>query len=170
MPRRMMVFIDGENLVMRYQAMLEKGFTPTLDVVHVRDTFVWHPKALRVLFFDIVRTTYYTYVVGTDEYLKEISDEIKKFTYTCKPDPSAVQDTNHLYPKIFKKNKQSAKRKGVDISIAVDALILGEAFNLFNKVNVTSVNDTLYSLDSSDPNNLLLIAKPDFGLPGSTVI
>jgi len=45
---------------------------------------------------------------------------------------------------------------------------LAEAFNLFNKVNVTSVNDTLYSLDSSDANNLKLIAEPDFGLPGST--
>ncbi len=45
---------------------------------------------------------------------------------------------------------------------------LAEAFNLFNKVNVTSVNDTLYSLDSSDANNLRLIAEPDFGLPGST--
>ncbi|HEU4710087.1 MAG TPA: hypothetical protein VFS76_00905 [Pyrinomonadaceae bacterium] len=45
---------------------------------------------------------------------------------------------------------------------------LVEAFNLFNKVNVTSVNDTLYSLDSSNANNLRLIAEPDFGLPGST--
>jgi hypothetical protein len=38
----------------------------------------------------------------------------------------------------------------------------------FNRVNVTSVNDTLYSLDSSDPNNLKLITEADFGLPGST--
>ena len=53
-------------------------------------------------------------------------------------------------------------------SEATSLEFLAEAFNLFNKVNVTSVNDTLYSLDSSNANNLRLIAEPDFGLPGST--
>ena len=53
-------------------------------------------------------------------------------------------------------------------SETVSLEFLAEAFNLFNKVNVTSVNDTLYSLDSSNPNNLRLIAESDFGLPGST--
>ena len=51
---------------------------------------------------------------------------------------------------------------------SVNLEFLAEAFNLFNRVNVTSVNDTLYSLDSSDPNNLQLITEADFGLPGST--
>ena len=51
---------------------------------------------------------------------------------------------------------------------SVNLEFLAEAFNLFNRVNVTSVNDTLYSLDSSDPNNLKLITEADFGLPGST--
>lgn len=53
-------------------------------------------------------------------------------------------------------------------SESVNLEFLAEAFNLFNRVNVTSVNDTLYSLDSSNPNNLRLITEPDFGLPGST--
>ena len=56
----------------------------------------------------------------------------------------------------------------IRLSESTNLEFLGEAFNLFNRVNVTSVNDTLYSLDSSDPNSLLLIAEPDFGLPGST--
>jgi hypothetical protein len=30
------------------------------------------------------------------------------------------------------------------------------------------VDDTLYALDSSNPNNLRLIAESDFGMPGST--
>ena len=51
---------------------------------------------------------------------------------------------------------------------SVNLEFLAEAFNLFNRVNVTSVNDTLYSLDSRDPNNLQLITEADFGLPGST--
>ena len=40
---------------------------------------------------------------------------------------------------------------------SVNLEFLAEAFNLFNRVNVTSVNDTVYSLDSSEPNNLKLI-------------
>lgn len=51
---------------------------------------------------------------------------------------------------------------------AVNLEFLVEAFNLFNRVNVTSVNSTLYNLDSSNANNLKLIAQDDFGLPGST--
>lgn len=122
MPRRMMVFIDGENITMRYQAMLEKGYIPEESVVHLKDTFVWHPAALRVHYFDIIRTTYYTYVVGTDEYLKQVSDQLKQIRYQCRPTTQSITDTNYIYPKIFKKNRQAAKRKGVDISITVDAL------------------------------------------------
>jgi hypothetical protein len=50
----------------------------------------------------------------------------------------------------------------------VNLEFLAEAFNLFNRVNVTGVDDTLYALDSSNPNNLRLIAESDFGMPGST--
>jgi len=46
--------------------------------------------------------------------------------------------------------------------------LFAEAFNLFNHVNVTGVNDELYNLDSSDPNNLRLVATEDFLQPGST--
>lgn len=118
----MMVFIDGENLTMRYQAMLEKGRKPKPEVVHLKDTFVWHPQVLRVVFFDIVRATYYTYAVGTDEYLKEVCDRLKQFSYVSRPSRHEFSDTNLVYPKVFKKNRQSAKRKGVDISITVEAL------------------------------------------------
>ena len=36
----MMGFIDGENLVMRYQSMLKQGHVPTSGVQHINDTFV----------------------------------------------------------------------------------------------------------------------------------
>jgi uncharacterized LabA/DUF88 family protein len=122
MPRRMMVFIDGENITMRYQAMVEKGFKPSPKVVHVKDTFVWHPDALQIMYFDILRVSYYTYAVGTDEYLKQVCDQLKKFSYISRMSRSDFSDTNYIYPRVFKKNKQSAKRKGVDISITVEAL------------------------------------------------
>lgn len=34
--------IDGKNLVLRYQAMLDKGLTPKKDVIHIPDFLVWH--------------------------------------------------------------------------------------------------------------------------------
>jgi hypothetical protein len=43
-----------------------------------------------------------------------------------------------------------------------------QSFNLFNHVNVTGVNDELYTPDSSDPNNLRLVAAEDLLRPGST--
>ena len=46
--------------------------------------------------------------------------------------------------------------------------LFAEAFNLFNHVNVTGVNDELYTLDSSNPNNLRLVTTEDFLRPGST--
>ena len=40
--RRMMVFVDGENLVYRYQAMLDAGRTPSdARITHVR-VASWH--------------------------------------------------------------------------------------------------------------------------------
>jgi hypothetical protein len=37
------LFVDGENLVMRYQAMVQNGKRPKRGVVHIPDVFVWHP-------------------------------------------------------------------------------------------------------------------------------
>jgi hypothetical protein len=55
-------------------------------------------------------------------------------------------------------------------SVALE--LLGEAFNLFNRVNVTSVDDELYSVDTRSTgcsnNAPCLIANPGFGQPGNT--
>ena len=59
-------------------------------------------------------------------------------------------------------------------SESVNLELLGEAFNLFNRVNVTGVNDELFAVDSSAPpagcsdTRPCLIADPTFGLPGAT--
>ena len=36
-----MVFVDGENLVMRYQDMLAKGCVPKPGVLHEEDVIAW---------------------------------------------------------------------------------------------------------------------------------
>ena len=46
MARRTAYFVDGENTVARYQAMLEKGWVPHQATVHEPDVFVWHSERL----------------------------------------------------------------------------------------------------------------------------
>ena len=44
--RRMMVFIDGENLVFSFQKLKEKGLKPIDQVEHLKDVYVWHPGSI----------------------------------------------------------------------------------------------------------------------------
>jgi len=60
--RRMMVFIDGENIVFCYQRLLEKGFSPKDSVKHLRDVYVWEENSIiNPGLHDIIRANYYTY-------------------------------------------------------------------------------------------------------------
>jgi uncharacterized LabA/DUF88 family protein len=119
----MMAFIDGENLTMRYQAMLEAGHKPRADNTHIQDIFVWQPKIIaEAVNLAILRVTYYTYAVGDDIQIKDWCDQIRQVRYGFRETRGDWSGTGYIYPRIFKKNKKSAKRKGVDISITVDAL------------------------------------------------
>ncbi len=117
---RMMVFADGENLVFRYQDMVAKGRTPRSDIVHEPDVFVWHSTMThQARRHYVLRATYYTYAVGDYPMLDTIRDRItgQKFSQSnFSPLPSALTAC------VFKKNHKSAKRKGVDIKICVDAM------------------------------------------------
>jgi len=117
--RRMMVFIDGENIVFNYQKLLDNGLTPK-DVEHLPDVFVWHEGSIiNPGHHSIIRTNYYTYATGNEEKIKRINNEIKSLTYRNIPESSLP---NHLYPIVFKKEKKEAKSKGVDIQMTVDIL------------------------------------------------
>lgn len=120
--RRMMAFVDGENLTMRFQGMLGKMMQPSSGTKHEPDTYVWHPSALVVDSVDIVRVSYYTYVVGDDARLKELNRIIRNLTWGTGHHGTTSPSRGHLFPRIFKKEQKSAKRKGVDISITVDIL------------------------------------------------
>ncbi len=117
--RRMMVFVDGENLVMRYQSMLGKGATPRADVTHVPNVFVWSSDSIWRQQHVVLRVSYYTYAVGSHDRIEEIEREIKALSFDG---GNAGGLPNNLYPVVFKKRSQQAKRKGVDISMAVDIL------------------------------------------------
>jgi len=117
---RMMVFVDGENLVLRYQDMLGEKSSRD-DVVHEKDILVWTPKAVDPgpHPVNIIRASYYTYVVGDDDRVSEIASKIRGLTF---PRHWESQLPNSLFPQIFKKNNKSANAKGVDIQLTVDIL------------------------------------------------
>ena len=77
--RRMMIFVDGENLVFRYQDMLSKGFIPHVHNSYEKDIFVWNQNSLVNLQkqHEILRATYYTYASGDDERLYDIKQKLK---------------------------------------------------------------------------------------------
>jgi len=72
-----MVFIDGENLVARFQAMIDAGRVRDDAVAYQKDVFVWARGCLRryVDGYDVIRVTYYTSVLGDESRI----DEIERF-------------------------------------------------------------------------------------------
>ena len=67
MIKKVVAFVDGENLVLRYQDMLKVGHTPKETVVHEPDSFVWSPDVTLWTDMDLVRVIYYTSVVGDSD-------------------------------------------------------------------------------------------------------
>jgi len=122
---RMMVFVDGENLVARYQAMLDSGRKPSHEVHHRPNVYVWSPGAVWPGMSVVLRATYYTYAVGSEEIVLEIANEIRALTYVQYNPPGhhlAPRLGDTLYPKVLRKVKNSRNAKGVDIQLTVDVL------------------------------------------------
>lgn len=121
---RMMVFVDGENLVCRYQAMLGEARVPDDRVVHEEDTLVWLPHSVRCDANVVVRATYYTYCTGADERVVAVNKQLKscKFRQYGVPGVHLGPMIENLTPAVFWKPSRKAKRKGVDIQMTVDIL------------------------------------------------
>jgi len=84
---RAMAFIDGENLTMRYQAMLAKNNNPIADNIVVPDVLAWNPRGLTIFpYIELLRATYYTYAVGSDEQIDEWKTKIRGISYTYRSD------------------------------------------------------------------------------------
>lgn len=119
---RMMFFIDGENLVCRYQAMVKAGHIPipssaVSPLSHERDVYVWKPfsKFLHQYHCQITRAYYYTSVAGDE-------NKVSSVIHAIKSQSIGYENLQTLYPVVFKKPKQHIKAKGVDIQMAVDIL------------------------------------------------
>jgi hypothetical protein len=121
------VFIDGENLTLRYQAMLAEGRQPHPDVVHEPDVFVWRSwfaeYGIPGINTDVLRIGYYTSVIGDDVRLLQVQEQMAICRYGVRG--TGVQDffgTCQVNPRIFKKPVRSNKSRLVDINITIDVM------------------------------------------------
>jgi hypothetical protein len=117
--RRMMAFIDGENVVYRFQALAKEGRTVRKETRHEPDVFAWFDGAVASRDHDIIRATYYTSATGDEGKLAQIRGMIKS---GCVVQPMGSRMPNNLHSVVIKKDRREAKSKGVDIRMTTDIL------------------------------------------------
>lgn len=134
MYERVMFFIDGENLVLRYQDMLEQEYQPLNKIKHEKDVYVWHSDVIRANVGNIIRVNYYTSAQGTETKIDSLSEDIKKIEYLYQGPPvgggggrygGGIHHENfkgHIFPHVFKKKDKEARSRLVDITITIDML------------------------------------------------
>jgi len=133
MYERVMFFIDGENLVLRYQDMLEEGYEPLNAIKHEKDVYVWHTDVIRSADVgNIIRVNYYTSAQGDETRIVSLSKDIKKIEYVYNGPPVGTggsfggiqheQFKGHIFPHVFKKEAKETRSRLVDISITIDML------------------------------------------------
>jgi uncharacterized LabA/DUF88 family protein len=116
---RLMAFVDGENLVARYQAMVKDGRVPRPSVVHETDVFVWNPNIELIRHWELIRAHYCASVVGDDNKVATVRDTLRRtvFVHDSFNSPFAW-----CYPIVFKKPAKSKKASVVDIRLTTDVL------------------------------------------------
>lgn len=127
---RFMVFVDGENLSIRYKNYLEKsGIGAPAHVKHVQDVYTWTQYANRHTHSkcSLVRSFYYTCAKGDHSRIEALQDEL----IAC-----GISD-----PRVFKKSTNN-RSKRVDITLATE--MLSHAFHDNYDVAVLVAGDEDY--------------------------
>lgn len=102
-----MIFVDGENLSIRYKAELGDR-TPVKHVVYKPDTYVWSPWVSRIRGPEnYIRRYYFTSTTGDRKELERVEDELLRVGMDA--------------PRIFQKVK-GRRSKRVDITLATEML------------------------------------------------
>jgi uncharacterized LabA/DUF88 family protein len=107
---RAMIFVDGENLAIRYGAALSKqSRAPRPEVQYERNVFVWSPLLNPADGSpSVMRKYYYTAVQGDAPSVADIEKRLKGLGIET--------------PRVFKKTKGKGSKR-VDISLATDMLV-----------------------------------------------
>ena len=122
--KKCLVLIDGQNLRARYNNMLDDKHKPHDDIIHTKD-YVWSPRVLtEVILEEPIHFYYYSIIAGSDEHIKNISNEISRIEvyYRGRVGDSTIHRST-LSPQIFKTEKNSYINKSADdIHLTLDAL------------------------------------------------
>ena len=131
---RAMVFVDGENLAIRYRHLLGNK-APEQHVEHERDVYVWTPFAniRHHVACEVVRRYYYTAVQGDTPRVEVIEDKLKALGIEA--------------PRVFKKERGSHSKR-VDISLAVDMLTHAHRANFDIAILVAGDEDYVPLVDA----------------------
>lgn len=119
-----MGFVDGENLVMRYQAMVKGGAKPKADLSHQCDCFVWHDSVTAWSMFDFIRINYYTSTTGDLPRVEALKDFIcaVEYSFSYTHETETPDGTANLVPHVFHKPSKNTKTRNVDLQISIDVL------------------------------------------------
>ncbi|WP_176256766.1 NYN domain-containing protein [Derxia lacustris] len=105
-----MIFVDGENLAIRFKNLIESNKISQSDhVINEPNIYVWS----RIQFWhhhancSFIRSHYYTCARADDSRIDQISDELRNLGITD--------------PRVFKK-KSNGRSKRVDITLATEML------------------------------------------------
>jgi len=120
MPRRWMLFVDGENLVIRGQEFASKNHLALKEGAYwKKDAFLWMPNPrplqrpdcntgeVEALEFEGIRAYYYTSLIASHDDLEGAEIALRKIGFA---------------PKVFKKPGGDRKSKVVDIALTADML------------------------------------------------
>jgi uncharacterized LabA/DUF88 family protein len=121
MTERVMGFVDGENVVLRFQAMKASGKIVDPNVVHIEDLLVWHPEVTNQCLADVQRIYYYQTFIGDVPKMLEAKGKISNTGYKYSV-AKGGSGTGKLVPRVFKKEGRSTKTKSVDINLTVDMM------------------------------------------------
>ncbi len=122
--KRVMIFIDGQNIACRYKEMKQEGREDiAAGLTAIDDTFIWrpinfeYPNLIRGgrCAWDITRVYYYTYFEVDPSTIKEREGRIKDIRVFT----TGLQT---LSPVLFRKDKGARAVKGDDIALTVEAL------------------------------------------------
>lgn len=123
--RKLVAFVDGENLTTRYQKILSEGRIASPKTIHEIDTYVWHPGAIVEIAARMEKVFYYTTVVGDSVKVRCVEEGINSLIFNMQSLSTynlsePVQGT--LYPKVYKKPRKSQKTAAVDINMVLDMM------------------------------------------------
>jgi len=130
--KRVIVFVDGENLTINYGRILEERGEKEVDhIIYEKDVYVWSKhitQYLRLYQSEVLRKFYYTSSTGNEVKFTSIKEKLKALGIEV--------------PRVFKREKGEGKRaKGVDISLAVDMLTYAHKKNYDTAVLIAGDGD-----------------------------